>query len=153
MILGLSPFKVVQRIPFHAEFWFSWQPKGKLYSVHYCLVVPCWESADLLGCWGKLLTELKWQKFNKIRHFLPPMSHRLSLSFCDPMMSIVSHQSTICLKQHLLLNHLVDSHKTSVPFQSCSKNSIQCRILVFMATKRKTLLCLLLPCGPLLGKR
>ena len=65
------------------------------------------------GCWGKLLTELKWQKFNKIRHFLPPMSHMLSLSYCDPMMSIVSHQSTICLKQHLLLNHLVDSHQTS----------------------------------------
>ena len=30
MILGQSPFKVVQGISFHTEFWLPWQPKEKL---------------------------------------------------------------------------------------------------------------------------
>ena len=50
--------------------------------------------------------------------------------------------STFSFKVHLL-NYQVSCHQTSqnnpwvVPFQSCSKNSIPCRILVAMGTKRK----------------
>ena len=64
-------------------------------------------------------------------YFLAHLSHML-----------LCHQSSICFKHHLL-KHLVDCHQTSqndpwvVPFQSCSTNSIPCRILVDMATKRK----------------
>ena len=46
-------------------------------------------------------------------NILAHLSHRLMMSYCDPMMSIVPHQSTICFKQHFLLNHLVDCHQTS----------------------------------------
>ena len=29
MILRWSPFKVVKKFPFHADYWLPWQPKGK----------------------------------------------------------------------------------------------------------------------------
>ena len=45
------------------------------------------------------------------------LSHRLKVSFCDPMMSIVHHRCPSLvnnlLKQHLFLNHMVDCHQTS----------------------------------------
>ena len=37
MILGWSPFKVVQRFPFRAKFWLPLQPKGeKKYKNYIC---------------------------------------------------------------------------------------------------------------------
>ena len=48
MILGQSPLKVVQRFPFHAEFWLPWQPKWKI--------------------WKNLLNKNYWADFKRIRY-------------------------------------------------------------------------------------
>ena len=35
ILLGWSPFKIVQRIPFHEELWLPWQPKEKSLKIFF----------------------------------------------------------------------------------------------------------------------
>ena len=61
----------------------------------------------------KRSSNIRHNKFSNHPIILAHLSHRIKVSFCDPMMSVVGHQSWICFKQHLLHNHRVDCHQIS----------------------------------------